>query len=600
MVRLLFILCLYMAAPISFAINIDGAIKPLDKLRDFSSNPKEYVSDYTENPKELNINKDNISNEASKFAYSDERAIGIRDSFESRPRYDFKEDNLKLGSNVIKYADDIINGITNKYVDCESNRKCDLKYSDKTHYCESPVELKNLKCKRERRVQVSIPSKVKKRFKVEVEGYSKSGATYKYDIRSQSVIYSNYGTPTTSQTDSINDIKCNNFSMKLVQHGYSSNSAQRRVGVTVELQGTCEQPILYVSTSQGHHNKDKYKWLTRGGYGIVEFEYQPDPTFRDSLHTMCPELEKRESLGICKAVKDKCLKKGEERVIDGVKVKRDCWLYETRYNCGENEVTETCGNYLNNNCIQVSSDCTKKVGNICTAIKRGFNCAENTCGPKVTVTCGKDIISSEIIEDSVYKASPQDSNFTDSITKLAGIKGAIGNIPSDFDENTPFIFKGRQMECREYGFFGVKNCCKDKGWGIDLELTSCSSSEKELGRLKEEGLVIFVGNNKHDREDWEIERNDKRYCVFDSKIARLIQSQGRSVQLNIGFGSGKYPDCRGISPKELSKINLDKINFSEAFADVTNLQGEYNEKVVNEKAMNKIHEYYADEVSDNA
>lgn len=580
--------------------DIPQSANPINNVEKYRANPNELLSDYTETPKELGINENNIAGESDKLVYINQDASDIRDSFEGRPKYKFSEENLKYSSKIINNSKDIIDGVSNKYVDCKNERKCELKYSDKINYCESPIEFKNLKCKRERRVKVSIPQKVKRKVKVSVSGGSKSGATYKYDIRNQSTIYSTYSTPTTKQSASINDIKCNNFSMKLLESGYSADSAQRRVGVTVLLQGTCEQPILYVSTSQGHHNKDKYKWLVRGGYGIIEFKYQPDPIIADSLYTMCPELKKRESLGICKPVKDKCLKAGEEQIIDGVHVKRDCWLYETRYDCKNENTTNTCSKYFNNNCLQVSSDCSRKIGNICTAVKRGFSCAENNCGEKVSVTCGDDIISNEIVEKNTYKVTPEDPKFAESITKLAGVKGAISNMPSDFDENTQFIFQGRQMECREYGFFGVKNCCKDNGWGVDLELTECSSSEKELGKLKEEGRVIFVGNNKHKRKDWEIERNDKRYCVFDSKIARLIQSQGRYTQLNIGFGTGKYPNCRGISPKELSKINLDAINFTEAFGDAISMQAKYDKNSLNKKAIQKIKEYYADEGNDNA
>jgi conjugal transfer mating pair stabilization protein TraN len=35
------------------------------------------------------------------------------------------------------------------------------------------------------------------------------------------------------------------------------------------------------------------------------------------------------------------------------------------------------------------------------------------------------------------------------------------------------------------------------------------------------------------------------YCVFDGKLARIIQEQGRRDQLGVKFGSGDSPNCRG-------------------------------------------------------
>ncbi|WP_343118844.1 conjugal transfer protein TraN, partial [Escherichia coli] len=43
----------------------------------------------------------------------------------------------------------------------------------------------------------------------------------------------------------------------------------------------------------------------------------------------------------------------------------------------------------------------------------------------------------------------------------------------------------------------------------------------------------------------------RSYCQFDSKLAQIVQQQGRNGQLRIGFGSAKHPDCRGITVDEL-------------------------------------------------
>lgn len=58
------------------------------------------------------------------------------------------------------------------------------------------------------------------------------------------------------------------------------------------------------------------------------------------------------------------------------------------------------------------------------------------------------------------------------------------------------------------------------------------------------------------------------YCVFDGKLARIIQEQGRRDQLGVKFGSGDSPNCRGITVPELQSIDFDKINFSDFYEDL--------------------------------
>nr|WP_255479115.1 conjugal transfer protein TraN [Arsenophonus endosymbiont of Aphis craccivora] len=40
---------------------------------------------------------------------------------------------------------------------------------------------------------------------------------------------------------------------------------------------------------------------------------------------------------------------------------------------------------------------------------------------------------------------------------------------------------------------GFSNCCKSIGWGHDIGLASCDSEEKAIGKAKEKGLVVDVG-----------------------------------------------------------------------------------------------------------
>lgn len=56
--------------------------------------------------------------------------------------------------------------------------------------------------------------------------------------------------------------------------------------------------------------------------------------------------------------------------------------------------------------------------------------------------------------------------------------------------------------------------------------------------------------------------------MFDSKLAKIVQEQGRSWQLGIGFGSGNNPDCRGITIEELQAIDFGRLNFADFYEDM--------------------------------
>jgi conjugal transfer mating pair stabilization protein TraN len=57
------------------------------------------------------------------------------------------------------------------------------------------------------------------------------------------------------------------------------------------------------------------------------------------------------------------------------------------------------------------------------------------------------------------------------------------------------------------------------------------------------------------------------YCCFNSKLARIIQEQGRP-QLGRSFGDPKNPDCSGLTIGDIMKIDFSKVDFSEFIADI--------------------------------
>jgi len=52
------------------------------------------------------------------------------------------------------------------------------------------------------------------------------------------------------------------------------------------------------------------------------------------------------------------------------------------------------------------------------------------------------------------------------------------------------------------------------------------------------------------------------YCVFPSKLAGIVQIQGRGGQLGLSFGSATNPNCQGLTPEQLERIDFSRLDLS--------------------------------------
>lgn len=130
------------------------------------------------------------------------------------------------------------------------------------------------------------------------------------------------------------------------------------------------------------------------------------------------------------------------------------------------------------------------------------------------------------------------------------------------------LFSGMAVQCKMRPIKFL-DCCHDKGWGKDLNLANCTTQDKQLGVAKLTYKAHYIGTYcaKRKRIPGGSVCTDKRhtYCVFPTKIARIIREQGpfsQSVFIKT-FGSAKSPDCSGFLAEELSVLNLSLINFND-------------------------------------
>jgi len=103
---------------------------------------------------------------------------------------------------------------------------------------------------------------------------------------------------------------------------------------------------------------------------------------------------------------------------------------------------------------------------------------------------------------------------------------------------------------------------------IIMTLLECDEEEFILGAKRSQGLCHKVGSWCEDKGIFGecIERREG-WCCFTSKLARIVQQQGRA-QIGKSWGNPKHPDCSGFINEEFLRINFDQIDLSEFIGDI--------------------------------
>jgi len=121
---------------------------------------------------------------------------------------------------------------------------------------------------------------------------------------------------------------------------------------------------------------------------------------------------------------------------------------------------------------------------------------------------------------------------------------------------------------------------------MDMLLESCDAQDMETALLKDSGYCVSVGS--YCAEHWPLVgcvQRAESHCCFNSKLARIVQEQGRAqLPAMGGFGTPDAPNCRGFRPEEFQAIDFSKIDLSEYFDELTTrsqdaIEGEIKSRV---------------------
>lgn len=342
---------------------------------------------------------------------------------------------------------------------------------------------------------------------------------------------------------------------------YYTHDGVGKIHTTFEVnqEVTLGQTFLLTKTSKN------YRSNYRGGFDVsVTFTYEYDDVEANPeiiLTAVCP-FDQSEEVKIA----TQCTEKGGPKtVIYGGKsftLNSDCWSYKDTY-VSQSADNGSCQQYMSNKaCTLVGTVCQESVNGLCLREQASFSCQKGLSG--TAQLCGTALICASGECDQIQ--NDKANRFQKAVSALASVSAAGKDVAELNDVNVK-AFTGKRYTCRKAAA-GFSNCCKGGGWGSDVGLAHCDSEEKALGKAKSRNLTIYVGSYCSNKVLGVCLQKKEAYCVFDSKLAKIVQEQGRGGQLRIGFGSAKNSDCRGITVDELQAINFEQLNFVDFYSDL--------------------------------
>ena len=154
--------------------------------------------------------------------------------------------------------------------------------------------------------------------------------------------------------------------------------------------------------------------------------------------------------------------------------------------------------------------------------------------------------------------SPQaNTGFVEATTRL-NMALELGG--EEFDRDNLRFFTGQRRACH-IKLFGLANCCRNSG--LLVGLGDCSAEEIELAGERNAGNTHYLGRYCSKRTFFGVcIRRSRAWCVFGSKLGRILQQQGRA-QLGVGWS-----DCRGLTVAEVEGIDFASLDLSEFTDDL--------------------------------
>ena len=333
---------------------------------------------------------------------------------------------------------------------------------------------------------------------------------------------------------------------------YSSKSGQYRCGAGCCGDGTgCKRPQYSITDRKIEIISER--WVD----GCARLEEMSD-------HGLCRYVELDEGNPETRTIIGEVLEVPDAKATPNAEpISRDSWEKRYTYACFK-KVEGNCSALSAKGCIQIASECAEKIAGVCVSWKQTYRCPNSkqkqvrykSVGDKTPFCFTGDCANAD------YEANGE---LADAMTNLAILKEAQDDVRTNLG-----IFKGQSRRCRK-AWNGARDCCgSGNRWAVQWKMASgCDSSETELGDWRAKRRCVEVGTYCAKKLPIIgcIEKKTT-FCCFGTKLSKLIQEQGR-LQLGMGWGDPESPNCRGLSPEELSRLDMSKMDLSELYAEVS-------------------------------
>lgn len=273
----------------------------------------------------------------------------------------------------------------------------------------------------------------------------------------------------------------------------------------------------------------------------------------------------------CKLIGEQITGYGETKSIDGTPIYRDVWGKKLCFNCGLNSQSN-CQKLRDAGGVLFSKRCLKEnAQGQCESWEKIFDMGGCKFKSQQIVTRNNEIWGLNEAFDATYERGKDFGEIFSTMSTLSGFREDI----SALDENLYFdtrIFSGKPFVCKKNYFNNAFfDCCGElRGGLIALKVIDCDSNEKYLQKAREQGQAVWVGKKKSFSVDGWSESNC--YCVFPSKLARIVQEHVRKTipeyRKDQPWGTFKEPDCAGITLEQLISLNFEEIDLSEVLQDI--------------------------------
>jgi hypothetical protein len=250
-------------------------------------------------------------------------------------------------------------------------------------------------------------------------------------------------------------------------------------------------------------------------------------------------------------------------MIQGEPITRDHFEEHYQYACFKAS-NKSCADLRGQGCYQVKSVCKQRMSNQCILWEQTYSCKSNSKqGQKSWGSTNKDnpFCLTGNCADASYEAN---NEMMTVMSQMAVLREAQNDL-----RKYRCIFKGENRWCTR-NCLDFRDCCgSGKGWGVSIGLSHCDKQERELRELRDKNRCVMIGTYCAERLPVvkTCIRKKTTFCCFGTKLSRLIQENGRR-QIGRSWGSPENPDCSGLSPEELSRMDFSTIDFSELFEDI--------------------------------